>query len=1147
MKSKLLFLVGCLAFISVSAQDKNYINKYTSQKMQYGFIENKGQIYDQNYKANPDVKYLLSMHNGLNIQLKANGFSYDTYKTEVKERTIEDSFYKIRQKNVPQKDITYYFHRVDVELLGANTNPKIIAEEPSADYMNYYNAVTPESGATFVRTYRKVTYKDIYPNIDMVFEIKEDKKKHVEYTFILRPGADAKQIKLHYIGANQTKLVNNKINIDVAHGSFTESIPASWIKETNNKLDITYRVLEKDIYCFETPFYNPTQTLIIDPNPNLEWGTYYGGGGNEEGMSIFGDADGNVFVTGYTMSKNGIATTGSHQETYSTADWDAFVAKFNTNGVRQWGTYYGGETGSSIGRRISCDTDGNIFVTGFTKSTTGIATSGAHQETYAGGSVYGIAGDAFVVKFNTNGIRQWGTYYGGDGDDCGLGISCDENGYVFITGLTSSAAGIATSGAYQEVYAGGIAGSLEGDVFVVKFNTNGVCQWGTYYGGNGLDIGEGISYDGNGNVFVTGNTNSTTGIATSGAYQETYAGGSGGSYEADAFIAKFNTDGNYQWGTYYGGSKCDVGLGISCDTTGNVFVTGYTASENGIVTSGAHQDTFAGGSYHGCDAFVAKFNTNGVCQWGTYYGGSMDDQGNGVCYDGDGNIFVIGYTGSETGIATSGAHQEINAGSDDAFIVKFNSDGVRQWGTYYGGSSGDYGVGIFYNAGDDILFVFGHTRSSTGIATDGAHQETLEMGDDAFVAKFSICEIYPANASTILGDTIVCQGENSVIYTIPPIDNATSYVWMLPSGVTGTSDTNSIIVNYGEFAISGNITVKGTNACGDGAESSLAITVNPLPVSAGTILGDTIICQGENSVIYTVSPIDNATSYVWMLPSGVTGTSDTNSIIVNYGEFAISGNITVKGTNACGDGAESSLAITVNPLPVSAGTILGDTIICQGENSVIYTVSPIDNATSYVWMLPSGVTGTSITDSITVDYGVSAISGNITVMGTNVCGDGAVSILPITVNIKPPTPTITQNGNILTSDAPEGNQWYNQGGLINGATNQDYYVSIDGDYYVIVTLNICSSDPSDTIAVKGIGTKGNIKAYPNPVSDELIIEIDNNNEIINFDIINSRGNIIFKGNLVDKVIVDISNFASGIYFIKLENGEIFESKKIMIK
>src|ERR1035437_2750803 len=417
------------------------------------------------------------------------------------------------------------------------------------------------------------------------------------------------------------------------------------------------------------------------------------------------------------------------------------------------------------------------------------------------------------------------------------------------------------------------------------------------------------------------------------------------------------------------------------------------------------------------------------------------------------------------------------------------------------------------------------------------------------IAKLTVNTL-PSTSGLIIGETEICQGQNTVTYTALSINNATSYVWILPAGATGTSTTNSITVNYLSSAVSGNITIRGRNLYGDGDASSLAITVNPLPANAGTISGISNVCLGQNSVFYTVPAISNATSYVWTLPQGATGTSTTNNIIVDYGNSAVSGNITVNGINSCGDGAISTLAITVNSLPGTAGSISGLTSVCQSQSAVIYTVPTIANATSYIWSLPLGATGTSSSNSITVNYRISAVSGNITVNGHNVFGDGAISTSAIGVNAKPSTPIITQNGTILHSDAINGNQWYNQNGFINSATNQDYTVSVTGDYYVIVTLLGCSSDASNIINVIPTDievTENNksIKIYPNPVSNELIIEIEGNNGKVNFEILNLIGQVVFKGTTTEKTVVQTSSFAPGVYVIKLENGKTFEFKKIV--
>ncbi len=267
----------------------------------------------------------------------------------------------------------------------------------------------------------------------------------------------------------------------------------------------------------------------------------------------------------------------------------------------------------------------------------------------------------------------------------------------------------------------------------------------------------------------------------------------------------------------------------------------------------------------------------------------------------------------------------------------------------------------------------------------------------------------PIAAGTIIGTPTVCQGQSSVSYSIPTIANATGYTWNLPSGasIVSGANTNSIIVDFSASATSDNITVRGTNACGNGIISTnYAVIVNPLPVAAGTIVGTSTVCQGQNGVSYSVPAIANATGYTWTLPSGATIATgnNTNTITLNYSTTATSGNITVQGTNSCGNGTISTTyAVIVNPLPIAAGIITGTATVCQGLSGIVYTVPAITHATGYNWVLPSGasITAGSNTNTITVTFSTSAVSGNITVNGTNGCGNGISANYPVTVNPLP--------------------------------------------------------------------------------------------------------------------------------------------------
>ena len=145
------------------------------------------------------------------------------------------------------------------------------------------------------------------------------------------------------------------------------------------------------------------------------------------------------------------------------------------------------------------------------------------------------------------------------------------------------------------------------------------------------------------------------------------------------------------------------------------------------------------------------------------------------------------------------------------------------------------------------------------------------------------------------------------------------------------------------------------------------------------------------------------------MPSGasIASGSNTNSISVNYSNSALTGVVKVYGTNSCGSGvASADFPVTVNPLPAAAASITGPAVACQGSTGIVYSIPAIASAISYQWTLPPGVsiTAGSGTNIITVTYTPSSASGTISVFGTNSCGNGAASSLPVTVN---PNPTLT--------------------------------------------------------------------------------------------------------------------------------------------
>ena len=596
-------------------------------------------------------------------------------------------------------------YRMDILLKNTLPATTISACGKHKDPTHYYNKSVID-----VYSFDTVIYKNIYPSIDWIVYFIDDKIKH---DFIVHPGGDPTNIRFE-VPDYENAFIDNDGNFifSCAMGSVSEEKPYSYQGE--KQIGSAY-IWDGKFLSLQLGEYDNSKTLTVDPGKRL-WSTYYGGANIDVGMSSVTDKTGNLIYCGYTNSSTDIATSGSHQGALA-GGVDAFIVKFSSKGKRLWGTYYGGSS-SDYGQGCTVDSSGNIFLAGYTSSISGIASStGAHQGSLGGNT------DAFVVKFNSNGVLQWGTYYGDIAEDNGRHCKADILGNIYLSGETKSTGGMNSSGAHQVAHGGGIDGflvkfsstgtrlwatyyggsgddyarsvgtdtgnnvilvgetnssgsiasggahqtSLAGsfDAYLVRFNSSGVRQFGTYFGGTGDDQGKMCVVDIAGNIYFSGHTTSTSGISSSGAHQINKKGLAGIS---DGFLAKFNKTGSRQWATYCGDSLYDYVVGCTVDPKDRIAISGYTSSTSGIATSGSHQTIFAGGTY---DAFMTVFNGSGVRQWGSYLGGSSDDFGRSCYYDPTGSLYLSGYTFSTSGIASSGAHQVTHNGGYEGFIAKF--------------------------------------------------------------------------------------------------------------------------------------------------------------------------------------------------------------------------------------------------------------------------------------------------------------------------------------------------------------------------------------------------------------------------------------------------------------------------------------------
>lgn len=652
---------------------------------------------------------------------------------------------------------------------GANPQAEIVGLEKLPGIVNYFIGEDSSKWRTYIPTYQKVEYQDVYPGIDLVYY---GNQGQLEYDFIVAPGADPKQITLAFEGV-ETIDVDQQGDLVLTLQETTDTVaghaatlrihkPVVYQQDQSGHKHLlagNYVLLaaepsaprsaviathpsETAHVAFQVASYDVNQPLIIDPV--LSWATYLGGSDVDSGSAIAVDQAGNAYVTGDTRTPGaGFPGTagGLIQNTFGGGEYDVFIAKLNAAGTALvYSTYLGG-SGMDRGFGIAVDGEGQAYVTGYT-DTPGSGFPGTAgsliQHTFGGG----VGSDAFVAKLNATGTALlYATYLGGSSDDNGYGIAVDGEGQAYVTGYTDTpGSGFpGTAGSLiQSAFSGGAH-----DAFVVKLNMDGTALvYATYLGGSGTEAGLGIAVDHIGQAYVTGVT-SSPGSGFPGTAGSLIQNSSSGDW--DAFVAKINVSGTaLVYATYLGGSGEDQGSAIAVDQAGQAYVTGAIARPGFSfpATAGSLiQSTFGGAS---SDAFVAKLNVAGTALvYATYLGGSGGDWGHGITVDHAGNAYVAGHTGTPgSGFpGTAGSViQSTSGGGSDAFVAKLNPAGTALvYSTYLGGSEEDSSQGIAVdNVGN--AYVIGSTRT-TGSGFPGTSgsliQSTFSGSTDAFVAKIT--------------------------------------------------------------------------------------------------------------------------------------------------------------------------------------------------------------------------------------------------------------------------------------------------------------------------------------------------------------------------------------------------------------------------
>jgi hypothetical protein len=480
----------------------------------------------------------------------------------------------------------------------------------------------------------------------------------------------------------------------------------------------------------------PVQTGY--PGYNNQWAVYCGGSGYDRVNDIaFDKNDVTINITGETNSSDFPIKHAFQNQIVNL--FDAFAAKyFAPVGHKLWSTYFGGED-FECGIGVTT-TDSNGVVISGTALDGLLTTPWAYQPDYAGN---GYDRDAFVAKFSN--LTALPTYVGGELDDFIEDMFVDQEGYIYITGITYSSDFPVLDG-YDESYNG------DGDIFITKFNNIGFKMFSTFYGGDSTDHGMAIVkdyYNEQSDLYVTGYTKSSSGIGYTGSgdpLSTTY------NYLEDGFLLKISNDGmTRRWCTYLAGGYRDFCTGVCLNNDeSNIYVTGYTQSPyfdpySPTINLNNHYSLFV---YINYDAFVTKFDTDGAGIWNEFIGGDEDDFSNDIDYVRNlDQVAIVGSTNSQYGFPLMNETKDQTgyiigkAPNPVSFVGVIDEEGNNIFCSHYGGSvNSNYALAV-YSSNDETNNTFFVGYTSDGVSENfpynnqDGYQQVYGGGEfDGFVA-----------------------------------------------------------------------------------------------------------------------------------------------------------------------------------------------------------------------------------------------------------------------------------------------------------------------------------------------------------------------------------------------------------------------------
>jgi gliding motility-associated-like protein len=499
--------------------------------------------------------------------------------------------------------VTVRSHAYKVNFLGSSNNIQVVPDKIETGYNNYLLGNDPSKWGSNCRVYQAVTYKNVYPNIDVRYYTYSNQLK---YDLIVHPGGNPDAIAMRYDGAGKLEVKNKELIINTSVGAVKELYPYSYqsIYGKKEAVDCKY-IITDNVVRFKVQHYSPTETLVIDPS--LIFSSYTGSTADNWGYTATPGPDGSFFAGGIAFGAGYPTSAGAYQTTYGggiTEDnlppYDMAIFKFSANGSqRLYATYIGGN-GNEQPHSMICDPQGNLIIAGRSSSHnfpgTPLKPSSANDfdiviiKLNASGSaalgaqrIGGTANDGVNIRAkyaNDNGNPVADVTRRNYGDDARSEVILDAAGNVFLASCTQSSDFPVTPGSpIQSVFGGG-----RQDGVILKFTPNlNTVLFSSFFGGSKDDACFVMSINPlTGNLYVAGGTNSTNLPGLTGTVMfNTFQGG-----EVDGFITEIVPDGSgVIRTTYQGTSGNDLVYGIQFDKFGFPYIMGTTTGNWPVINA----------------------------------------------------------------------------------------------------------------------------------------------------------------------------------------------------------------------------------------------------------------------------------------------------------------------------------------------------------------------------------------------------------------------------------------------------------------------------------------------------------------------------------------------------------------------------------